>query len=331
MIRLAARHITPQTLDEYISGGVMAALPIAGEPSARLVVDASNETLRLEISWDGEQPPTISDYVHIATDVRFRQGRNWATLSVRGTRFFPEAYPLLCLVADLVQLESMTFAVAVELGLARYHDLLRASEHMPIREEVGLYGELLALSHLVTTLGPEKALQAWRGGDSNEEHDFGLPDDDVEVKTTTADSRRHWIGSISQLEATVGRPLWLLSIQVTGAGASDGKRLPDVIDRLTDRLPTTLHTLFETRLAGTSYRPGQPRDSFRLLRLRSAPTCYHVDANMPRLTRSLLAASEIQLDRIDEVSYTIRLDGIAPASTWPTPLHGFTEEGNTST
>jgi hypothetical protein len=326
-----ARHISPQSLDEYISAGVVAALPIAGEPTVQLVVDAANETLRLEISWDGEQPPTISDYVHISTDVRFRQGVNWATLSVHGTRFFPEAYPLLCLVADLVQLESTTFAVAVERGLARYHDLLSASEHMPIREEIGLYGELLALSHVVTTLGPEAALQAWRGGDSSEEHDFGLPGQDVEVKTTTADSRRHWIGSISQLEPTLDRPLWLLSIQVTGAGASDGERLPDLVDRLVDQLPTTFHSLFKTRLAGTSYRPDQPRDTFRLLRLRSAPACYRVDASLPRLTRSLLSASAIQLDRIDEVSYTIRLDGLAPASAWPKPLHGFAEKGSTST
>ena len=329
MTEPAARHISPQSLDDYITAGVMAAVPIAGEPTAQLVVDAPTETLRLEISWDGEQPPTISDYVHISTDVRFRQGLNWATLAVHGTRFFPEAYPLLCSVADLVQLESTTFAVAVDRGLARYHDLFSASGNMPIREEIGLYGELLALSHLLTTLGPEVGLQTWRGGDSSEEHDFGLPGDDVEVKTTTTEGRHHWIGSISQLEPTLDRPLWLLSIQVTGAGASDGERLPDVVDRLVDQLPTTLHTLFETRLAGTSYRPNQRRDSFRLLRLRSAPACYRVDANLPRLTRSLLSASEIQLDRIDEVSYTIRLDGISPASACPEPLNGLAQRDTT--
>lgn len=80
-----ARHISPQTLDEYIAAGVLAAVPIEGEPTAQLVVDTASETLRLEISWDGEQPPTISDYVHISTDVRFRQGQNWATLSVHGS------------------------------------------------------------------------------------------------------------------------------------------------------------------------------------------------------------------------------------------------------
>lgn len=221
----------------------------------------------------------------------------------------------------------MSFARAVVRGLARYHDLLCAAEHMPVREEIGLYGELLTLSHIVKTLSPEAALRAWRGGDFSEEHDFGVPDGDVEVKTTTADSRRHWVGSISQLEPTLGRALWLLSIQVTGAGASDGQRLPDVIDRIVDQLPTALHGPFETRLAGTSYRPNQPRDSFRVLRLRSAPACYRVDSGFPRLTRSVLAATEVRLDRIDEISYTIRLDGIAPAFDWPEPLHGFAEKG----
>ena len=323
----ATRHISPQTLDEYIRANVPAAVPIEGEPEAQLVIDADNETLQLAVSWDGEEPPSIIDYVHISTSVHFRQGRNWATLSVRGTRFFMEAYPLLCLVADLVQLQSMTFAVAVERGLTHYHDLLSAPGRMPIREEIGLFGELLTVSHLVSALGPEAGVSAWCGGGLHEEHDFALPTDDIEVKTTTAENRLHWIGSIDQLEPTLDRSLWLVSIQVTGAGASDGYRLPNLIDRVVGQLPTMLHDVFKSRLADTNYRPTQPADSFRLLRLRSAPVCYPVDAGFPRITRALLADTDVQLDRIEEIAYTIRLDGIAPAKAGPEPLRGFAWKG----
>ncbi|MGY2082796.1 PD-(D/E)XK motif protein [Blastococcus sp. SYSU DS0539] len=319
------RHITPSTLGEYVAAGVLASIPIPGAPEAFLVVDAPNETLRLEMAWDGEEPPVINDYVHISTAVRFRNGTNWVALAVHGQRFFAEAYPLLCSVADLVQVDSLTFAAAVKQSLASYHDLLAATGHMPVSEEVGLYGELLVVLHLVSAVGPSTALSAWRGGDSVEEHDFGFPGDDVEVKTTTSESRRHWIGSLEQLEPTLGRPLWLLSVQVTGAGASEGRRLPDLIDVIADKLPPELRSVFDARLGATRYRPEQPRDSFRLLRLRSAPACFRVDDNFPVLTRGLLRNGGADVDRIRDVSYTVALDNMARAATIPKPLRGFAD------
>jgi hypothetical protein len=316
----SSRHISPQTLDDYVAAGVAASIPITGEPDAVLTVDSPNQTLRLEISWDGEQPPAISDYVHISTDVRFRQGRNWATIAVHGTRFFAEGYPLLRSVADLVQLETATFATAVERSLASYHDLLAATGQMPVREEIGLYGEVLVISHLISTIGPAAALNAWRGGDQTEEHDLGLADDDVEIKTTTAESRRHWISTLDQLKPTVGRRLWLLSIQLTGAGASDAERLPDVIARVEAQLPVGLRSTFQSRLARSPYRPGQPHDSFRLLRLRSAPACFLVDGDFPRIDHDILLAGGATVAAIDDVNYVIRLDGRTPAADPPAPL-----------
>ena len=317
------RHLSPQTLDDYVAAGVAATIPITGSPEARLTVDPPNETLRLEVSWDGEQPPPISDYVHIATDVHFRQGQNWAVLAVHGIRFFAEAYPLLRSVADQVQVEGATFSRAVLDSLASYHDLLAANGQMPVRDEIGLFGELLAVSHLIRTLGSAEALQAWRGGDQAEEHDLGLADDDVEIKTTTADQRRHWISGLDQLQPTTGRPLWLLSIQLTGAGASQAERLPDVVARVEAQLPTSLQDVFRARLARTSYRVDQRPDSFRLLRLRSTPACFLVDSAFPRIDRTILTNGGAAMSSIDEVNYAIRLDGLTPAATPPAPLRGF--------
>lgn len=317
------RHLSPQTLDDYVAAGAAATIPIAGSPEALLTVDPANETLRLEVSWDGEQPPSISDYVHIQTDVHFRHGRNWAVLAVHGVRFFAEAYPLLRSVADQVQLDGTTFARAVQDSLASYHDLLAAAGQMPVRDEIGLYGELLVVSHLIATLGAAEALRAWRGGDQTEEHDLGLPEDDVEIKTTTADQRRHWISSLDQLQPTTGRPLWLLSIQLTGAGASQAERLPDLVTRVESQLPSDLRDVFRARLAQTRYRPDQRPDRFRLLRLRSEPAYFLVDANFPRIDRAILTAGGAKLQSIDEVSYSIRLDGLKPATDLPAPLRGF--------
>ena len=317
----AARHLSPQALSDYTTAGVTAVVPVEGEPAATLTFDVHGQTLRLAMAWDGEQPPAIDDYVHISTDVRFQGDRNWATLAVHGTRFFADAYPLLRSVADLVQLEGQTFTEAVQRSLDKYHDLLAAGSRMPTTDETGLFGELLVLDHLVGTLGPDMALTAWRGGDMTEEHDFGLPDGDVEVKTTTSEARRHWIGSLDQLRPSPDRPLWLASLQLTGAGAGSAERLPDLIDRIRGKLTEPLRPVLDSRLRGTRYTPDQPRDSFRLLRLRSRPAFFVVDDRLPRLTRRLLQAGGV-LPGVEDVSYVIRLDDQRP-STPPAALAGL--------
>lgn len=249
------RHVGQRIIDEYVAAGVAAVLPIPGDPAVELVIDPPGETLRLEVAWDGNDPTPIEDYLHFATDVRTRNGRTWATLSVMGRRFFAEAYPLLRSVADQVQLQGSLMGEAVRRSLADYHELLAAAAPMPPQLETGLFGELLVLDHLITTMGGPAAMAAWRGGDQTEEHDFGLPDGDVEVKTTTGENRRHLIGSLSQLQATAGRPLWLLSVQVTGAGAGEGRRLPALVQEIADSLTEALGNELRSRVESAGSGP----------------------------------------------------------------------------
>ena len=317
------RHIGQQGLDDYLAAGVRASIPIAGRPEARLTVDSANETIRLEVSWDGEDPPNIGNYTHLSTDVRFDQQQNWAAIAVHGRRFFAEAYPLLRSVADLVQLRGMTFAEAVTSSLASYHELLAATGPMSARDEIGLFGELMVLSHLIDSMGADLALTAWRGGDQNEEHDFGLEEHDIEVKTTSADSRRHWIGSLNQLRPTIGRPLWLVSIQLTAAGASHARRLPDLVGLIEQLLSVPLRGTFRQRLTTAGFRPDQPTDSYRLLRLRTAPECFQVENQFPRINREILTVGGAVVSRIGEVSYTIDLDGLDPTAEPPAALKSF--------
>lgn len=321
-----ARHISSRTLNEYVEAGVRASIPVPGSPDVLLTVDGSNQTLSLEVSWDGEQPPVIREYVHISTDVVHRHGRNWAVVTVHGIRFFTEAYPLLRSVADLIQLKGTSFAAAAERSLARYHDLLASIGQMPVQQEAGLFGELLVVAHLIGTIGPGPAVAAWRGGDQSEEHDFGLPHDDVEVKITTSEQRRHWIGSIHQLRPSPRRRLWLLSIQLTAGGASDAERLPDVVDRVERQLPDGLRPHFLTRLGEAGFRVQQPTDTYRSLRPRSEPGRYVVDDGFPRLGLQLLRTGGARLDRITDVSYMIDLDGMQSAGSLPAELVGFGRE-----
>lgn len=317
------RHISPATFDDYVGKGAAATIPIPGTPEALLTIDPQGETIRLEVAWDGEAAPEIADYLHISSGVHFRNGANWSTIQVHGSQYFAESYPLLCSVANLVQEDGQLFAAAVTQSLASYHDLLAATAPMPERDEIGLFGELLVLMHLINTVGPVTALMAWRGGDEVEEHDVGLPEGDVEIKTTTSERRRHWISSLTQLVPSAGRPLWLLSIQLTGAGAGHAMRLPDLIDRIASDLPSPLDSDFRTRLDRTSYRPSQPRERFRLVKLRSEPLVFRVNDEFPRIDPSILQNGGAKLSNLGEVSYVISLDDVKPVGTMPDSLAGL--------
>jgi hypothetical protein len=321
-----ARHLSAATLEEYVATGTKAAVPLEGAPRAMLVVDAPQELLSLEVSWNGEEPPAPSQYVHISTGVIYRDEAAWSTLTVHGKRFFAEAYPLLRSVADLVQIEGADFSSAVRTSLAAYHELLVSTAGMPIREEIGLVGELLVLSHLIDEVGPSDALAAWRGGDQTEEHDFGLAADDLEVKTTTSEARRHWIGSLGQLRPTPDRALWLMSIQVTAAGAGDGFRLPDLVAAAENKLLPGAAATFRDRIGRTNYAPTQPHDTYRLLRLRTAPACFEVSDDFPRLDDELLDRGGADRSRIEEVSYSILLDGLHKAANPPSAIATFCHE-----
>lgn len=322
-----SRHPSAETLAQYVASGVAASIPLSGHPAAILVIDPPNDALRLEVEWDGEEPPVINDYIHISTDVTFRHGQNWATITVRGSRFFDEAYPLLRSVTDLMQLESETFTQALSRSLGAYHDLLAATAHMPPTDEIGLFGELLVVADLVRTLGASPALECWRGGDDREEHDLGFEGLDVEIKTTVSEQRRHWIGSLNQLTPSIGRPLWLLSIQITGAGRG-GRRLPDLVDEIESSLTETPLRLFRSRMAATTFRPAQPREAYRAWRLRTQPACFLVDDGFPHLTRESIHAAGADLDRIEEVAYTIRLDTLTPNPEPPAELSQFVMKGS---
>jgi hypothetical protein len=317
------RHVSFSTLDDYILANVLVTLPIDGEPAASLTIDAANELLTLDVAWDGEQPPDIGGYVYITTDVRHHHRQNWVSLIVHGKRFFADAYPLIRSVVDAVQLEHTTFATAVRESVGQYQELLTASGRMSDNAEVGLWGELLVLHHLFATMPATRALASWRGGDQTEEHDFGLTDDDLEIKTTIGENRRHWIGSLTQLQPTPDRRLWLTSIQVTGAGVGPGYRLPDLIDQIGTGLPDNDRDTFRGRVERMGYRTTQAPDTYRLLRLRTAPATFRVDDTFPRLTRAALASGDVDATRIEQVAYTVKLDGLTPAADVPEPLTGL--------
>ncbi len=303
------RHVSAENFGRLLGGGVPVVLPSPGTPEAFVFIEprVPEVGLRIEMSTDGDAPDT--GLRNIFARIALREGKRFFEVVVTAPELFRDAYPVLCSIADRVQLGGMSPARALHATLDRMSSLLRAPESLSREREVGLFGELLVLGGLIDRLGTAKAVEAWRGSQS-EEHDFALPDLDVEVKTTTSESRTHWVESLTQLVPKVGRPLWLVSHQLTTAGAVAGNSLPGLVEAISTRIgPGRYHDVFENALSCAGWRDDYRERLTTRWTLRSASRGYHVAGAFPRLTPDDLRDKGVVIDRVTAIRYRIDLDG----------------------
>lgn len=310
------RHLRPEGLVEYLAADVPTVVPIEGQPAVMLAIDPVGGTLALRVQTPAGDLPELSSYEYFESGQAIYDGLPWNEVRVVGASVLLDAYPLLCAIADRVQIDDQRFRPAVLEVLGAFKELLRGLGRLSDHEEVGLFGELLVLRRLAKSLGFESAVDAWRGAD-REEHDFGLGALDLEVKSTVAEDRRHRVTTLSQLEPTEGRDLWLASIQLTTAGIG-GANLPQVVDAIRDKIvEAQARDRFEALLDASRYSDAHASVYTRRFRLRSAPATFLVDGAFPAITRPLLAGAGLALERVDNVSYVIDLGGLATAPAPP--------------
>jgi hypothetical protein len=322
----AERHLRPDGVREYLAAGVPTLVPIAGDPPVYLSIDPAQERLAVRVPWTGGELPDLGPYRHLTAETIVRDGERWGEVAVVGRDILIDAYPVLCAIADRVQERHLPLSIAVADVLGSYHELLRALGRLTDQEETGLFGELFVLDRLLTLLGENEAIGAWRGAHS-EEHDFGLADDDVEVKTTTTEARRHWVGTLTQLEPTQARPLWVLSLQLTAAGVG-GLTLPELIAGIRHKIVdgSVRHRL-EACLADVRWSDTRASLYGRRFRLRSAPAAFRVDTDFPAITPTRLAKAGVAAEHVRAASYLIDLTGVAPSAP-PTVLEPIIEGGS---
>jgi hypothetical protein len=306
----SSRHVTPEGFDRYLAAQTPIHLPVPGTPDALIFIEPTRPELGLRIEMpEGEQPETgLSNIVSRAV---MRGDRRFLEVVVTVSSLFRDAYPLLCAMADRVQLAGQSPIRALEETLSAMAMLLRAPELMSRDREIGLYGELLVLGGLVGPLGPKAALESWRGVQP-EEHDFGLSGADLEVKATTGEQRRHWIESLTQLVPTANRPLWLVSHQLTTAGVGYGVSLPQLVDHIRPMLVSTrLRDAFDTGLRNRGWLEEERGQLQTRWTRRAGSRAYVVLDAFPRMTRDDLTATGFPMDRISDVQYRVDLDGLS--------------------
>lgn len=315
------RHLDPDGLAEYLQAGVPALVPIDGTPPMVLVIEPGNHRIAIRVPYGGADLPDLSHYRHLALTVGTSAGQDWVEFGVSGGADLVEAYPVLRSVADRVQLGGEDVGTAVREVLHVYHQMLSSLGRLTEQQEIGLVGELLVLDHLIGTIGERAALASWRGP-LVEEHDFGLDDIDVEVKSTLSEERAHRISSLTQLVANPGRALWLVSVQLTIGGLA-GRTLSQRIDSIAGRLTSgDVRGLFTATLEHIGWTQSQSDLYTRRFATRGRILAYHVGPDFPAVTPGRLSDGGVPLDRIRALSYVLVLEGL-DSNTPPAPIDGI--------
>ena len=318
--------LTPETLAAYFDAGHPAEQRLAEEPLCVLGIDPPRGELTLRTPATGSDID-VSAYRMIRTDIVEEPGDEtvWFRVTVEAKGIEYEAYSLLQAVTDQLQ-QGDDLERALHVALDAFRGLLARAPRLSEDQEIGLFGELVALDRLIDGVGETKALAAWLGPRA-EEHDFVLGEADVEVKTTRSERRIHVIHGLGQLTPTPGRPLHLMSVQVTGAGAAgNGETLPELIERIRRRLRSG-RTDFDDRLTDCGWEDAQADRLYttRLL-VRSEPRFYTVDEDFPAITSAGLSRIVTRPELVRSIDYRIDVtdlepEGTAPAEFTTAPTH----------
>lgn len=309
------------TINDYLEAGYPATIPLGATGAHILQIDPSHREFTVTSPADGsfEDPGDLKNLT-VELDETADPPTYVLTLKVGD---YPDAAASMAQAVVRSLDSGASYATALDRALANFHDLLRRKRRMSEAQETGLHGELLVLDHLIGTIGAVAAVDAWVGP-ASEEHDFVLAHYDLEVKTTTSETRRHVVHGPGQLLARIGTPLWLVSIQLTRAGGGPGQDLTDLARRVLHRLgPRAPRVREELDRIGWREDDADLYSTRRVL--RSLPRCCAVDSEFPAVTPAVLSEGVANSSLISDLRYTIDVSAL-PYGVPGDEMTGFAEE-----
>lgn len=303
------RHLSAEGFADYVAAVVPVVFAVPGKPAVSMFIDPEHGRIGLHVPLKHDPVRLANPLENVHVSVVWLDGVRHLEVAVSPPELFGDVYPMLCSIADRIQLGGAQPLAAVDTTLEVWGRLLVRRKRLPDDREIGLVGELLVLRALIDAIGEVAAVESWRGPLA-EEHDFGFPTNDVEMKTTTGESRRHWISGLTQLVPTLGRPLWLLSVQITRSGTGHGDSLAELVESVRAKsIEHVARARCDEVLAGVGWSDDQ-RDLYpKRWTLRSAPRAYRVDPSFPTLTTESLTILGWTTDEIAQVQYELDVTG----------------------
>ena len=312
-------ELNPDTLERYFRSGAVTTHIVSESPEAIVRIDGAGQKISLLTPHTGMVQNT-SELKRVSTGLETRNGIEWARITIDARNMYTEAYGLMLSIVQAMR-GGATFAAATSAAMTNMRALLAAKPQISEQKQIGLVGELLLFRALLDAFDEHSVIDWWLGPLA-EERDYAFPAFDAEVKTTTSESRSHVINGANQLEPSPGRPLWLVSIQITRAGGDpNGFTLPGLIQELRERLTTT-RDRFVAYLASENWDDDDAAVYPNSYILRTTPAAYLVDDDFPAITTSRLRSVIPHSDLVSAVTYRVDVSSRTPGDPGE-PLTGF--------
>jgi len=311
--------LTWKTFLPAISRSHPSVLKFGGTRDALVGYEPHAARLFLRLPLEEEPDDFLSPYAGIALDVVTIEGQRHLQVSTTLPERFEDSFRLLSLTAEIFEANPTSPVGAFREAAMRWDAVLVMKSLLSREAQIGLFGELLVLRGLVEQQG-SGAIGCWTGRRTNlpDRHDFRLLQFDLEAKTTVRRNRVHTIHGLRQLATNPGRPLYLLSIQITGS-AGPGCSIPSLVDEVRSALSpgSAARTQFDELLLGTGYRDESAGHYAGRWVLASEATLVRVDEDCPHILQSHLdtVLPAPTVGRIGEVSYEVNLDGLGMLPT----------------
>ena len=294
---------------DYVADGVPHTFLVIGDPEAHLFVDTGGSRLGARFRLPAAAPAAAAvPMLEIRSADVSIEGRRYLEVSTASRTLFPNFYRLLADVVTAVAAGAGPSAALAE-AVARWDDLLQRPIILSDEAQAGLFGELWFL-HRLLRIDPVDAVAAWTGP-AAQAHDFRRGNDEFEVKTTVGENRIHTINGLGQLTPSPDASLFLVSLQITAAGAG-GLTLPESVEAVRELVPEADRAAFARRLDVLGYRTLDAALYPLRRKLRSPAMLAPISGGFPRLTDDALAALPPEFDagRIRRVTYSIDVTGL---------------------
>ena len=299
-----------------------------GHPVVQIAYDPRRNELAVRLPRGTDAPPE-SPLTLLRVQQRVVDDGEVIEISTAATHLFPYFHGFATAVADRVQLDGLDSHTAVAECLARWRDLFREASKLTPERQLGLFGELWLLRRLIAEHGASTALNAWTGP-AGQAHDFRLGTTEIEVKSTTGEHRSHIISSETQLTASEGAQLFVLSLHFTSAGANEGESLSSRIRDIRSELVDSPELARFDQILDVEF--GLTPESLVLysqrLKPRTPAFLVPVDSSFPRIDLRWLT-DMTDVSRLSDVRYRANLDGLGfevGSSTFITHLGGAPNE-----
>lgn len=295
----------------YIDHGTPFEQSLVDQPRLSLVYDPTPSRLGLRLRLAKNRPwAGLGPFQNVNVRTVLLSGEPYVEVLTDAPELFRPIYALISDVVSRVSDGELDCLRALELSLEDFEALLSSSAQMTREKVVGLFGELWVL-RLVLCEGVAPP-SCWIGSD-RQLHDFRMGALELEIKTTTANIRRHVIHGLNQLSPTPGHVLSLVSIRLSSAGSDLGESLNQLVEQIRSALhadPVELRR-FNVSLATIGYDSEHNECSVRYV-LAAPAMIIHIGVEFPALSHVWLASTigDGPATRIRNVELTLDLEGL---------------------